>query len=149
MASHQGDADRFGTMNLDQIKQRELELQNKNTVSNEDKAVKCFTLYLKSIGLENTNFFEFSEDELDRHLVTWYFNAQTKNKEHYTTGSLTTLRYGLNRALKKAGKKFDITKRECTQFTTSIDAFESAKKELKQMGKGHVKNTPEITQTRK
>ena len=104
MALHVEDADRFGTMNLAQKKQREQELQNRNTVSNEEKAVKCFKLYLKSIGLQDTNFFDFSEDELDRHLVTWYFNARTKSKEHYTTGSFTTLRYGLNRALKKQGR---------------------------------------------
>ena len=131
MASSEGDAGQFGTMNLQDVKPREEELQNKNTVNNEEKAIKCFKLYLRSIGVDNDDFFNYSEDELDHYLVMFYFNAQTKNKEHYTAGSLTTIRYGFKRALKKFGKKFDIANHEYSHLTTSIEAFEAAKKDLK------------------
>ena len=149
MASVQSNENRFGNLNLQQIKQRESELENKNTVSNEEKAVACFKSYLSQIGVADNDFFKYSETELNDHLSTFFFNARTKSGDYYTVGSLTTMRYGLNRALRKSGKKYDITKREYKQFLGCIDAFEAALKDLKQRGKGHVRNTPEITKKRK
>ena len=78
-------------MNLDQIKQRECELQNKNTVSNEEKAIACFKQYLKQIGKENIDFFIYTDDKLNDNLVT-FFNARTKSGDYYTARSLTTMR---------------------------------------------------------
>ena len=75
MASNEGDKSLFGSMNLSQIKQREIKLQNKNTVSNEDKAVACFKECLKQIGKENTDFFTYSDADLNDNLANFFFNA--------------------------------------------------------------------------
>ncbi|CAB4044441.1 threonine dehydratase biosynthetic, chloroplastic, partial [Paramuricea clavata] len=80
------------------------------------------------------------EEKLDKHLAKFWFAAKTKDGHKYKVGSLQTIRYSLNRALKSFGHKFDITKRECTAFTSSIKAYEDASKELKQEGKGFTKN---------
>ena len=55
-------------------------------------------------------FFNFTERELDQWLTKFYFNICKVDRDYYTTGSLNTIRYGINRALKKFGHNFDITK---------------------------------------
>ena len=60
-----------------------------------------------------------------------------------------TMHHSLNRALKRYGHEFDITKKIFfTSFTISIKAFDDAVVELKKLGKGYVINTPEITTIR-
>ena len=81
---------------------------------NEQKSERKFQDYLHNLGLEDTNFFALSEPELDHYLTTFWFNVHTKNGKHYCSTSLETIRYGLNRSLKRFGHAFDITKRECT-----------------------------------
>ena len=93
-----------------------------------------------------TPFFNYTESELDGHLKTFWFNARTKDGDFYSASSLDTMRYGLNRALKKFGHAFDITKRECTGVSESIISFESAQQKAK-MSKGRVKNYKEIKPT--
>lgn len=134
----------------EEMQEKQEKLQNSNTIANEKKAVRAFKAYLEEIGEENTDFFTYTEEELDRHLSKFYFSARKENDgDMYKISSLESLRYGLNRALKKYGHKFDITKRECSAFTKSIKAFEDAKLELKQCGKGVTKNTKYIKLTRK
>ena len=133
----------------EEVHEEQLKLENINTVKNENKAVNAFKNYLAEIGLEDMNFFTFTEAKLDRHLTTFWFNARTKNGENYSASSLDTIRYGLNRALKKYGHSYDITKKECSSFTESIGSFESAQRKLTKFGKGHVKNYKEIKPTRK
>ena len=58
--------------------------------------------------------------------------------------SLDTIRQGLNRALKRYGHEFDMSKPACTSFTKSIKAFNDTTAELKQKGYGFVQNTKEI-----
>ena len=108
--------------------------------------MRLFKAYLDSEGAENNDFFNFTESELDKWLTKFYFNVCKVDGDFYTTGSLNTTHYGLSRALKKIGHSFDVTKRECTSFTKSIQAFEDAYAELKQEGKDHVKSYKEITQ---
>ena len=99
-------------------------------MKNENKAFNAFKSYLVETGVQDTNFFNFTESELDGHFKTFWFNARTKDGDHYSASSLDTIRYGLNRALKKFGHSYDITKRECSSFTESIIAFKSAQKKL-------------------
>ncbi len=131
--------ERFETNPDEDLKIRQESLQNNNTTKNEIKAEGIFKEYLIQIG-EEDNFYEFSEEKLDKHLAKFWFAARTKDGHKYKVGSLQTIHYGLNRALKRFGHKFDITKRECTAFTSSIKAYEDATTELKQEGKGFTKN---------
>lgn len=135
---------RFENISDEQLKQKQESLQNRNTIESEKKAERLFKEYLKEMGEEELNFYEFSESKLDKHLAKFWFAARTKNGQKYKMGSLETIRYSLNRALKRYGHKFDITKRECTAFTSSIKAYEDATTELKQEGKGFTKNYPAI-----
>jgi hypothetical protein len=135
---------RFEAISNEQLKQRQHNLENKNTTDNEKKAERLFKQYLAEIG-EDLNFCEFNEEKLDKHLAKFWFPARTKNGQKYKIGSLETIRYSLNRVLKRYGHKFDITKRECTAFTASIKAYEDAMTELKQEGKGFTKSRAAVS----
>ena len=70
--------DRFGNINTDDIRQKEIEFKNKNSLKNEKKAVDAFTAYLKHSDLDDFDFFTFSEADLDKHLTTFWWNACTQ-----------------------------------------------------------------------
>ena len=141
---------RFAELTLDEIAKKQQKLQNKNTAKNETKAVNAFTEFLSQIGVEDTNFFDYTEQELNKYLKMFWFNARTKTThQEYHASSLETIRYGLNRTLKKYGHAFDITKSEFGSFTGSIKAFKDVMTDLKQKGKGHVINYKEIIPKRK
>ena len=70
---------RFGTLNVEQCITKGKEVQNRNTLNNEKKAIAIFKEYLASLGLENTDFFTFTEDELDHYLMTFWWNAHKKD----------------------------------------------------------------------
>ena len=120
----------FASFSMEEIEAKQRELENKNSVASEEKAVKCFKSYLATLRLEDLDFFKYTEAELDYYLKMWYFNARTKKGEHYKSGTLNTLCYGLNRALKKYGHNFDIMNPASISFTKSIKAFEDACKKL-------------------
>ena len=65
---------------LDEIEAKQLKLENKNTQKNEQKAARAFRNYLVEQGLENTDFYTFTQAELDHHLNTLWFNAKTLKK---------------------------------------------------------------------
>ncbi len=56
---------------------------------------------------------------------------------------LQNTRHAINRSLKRAGCKFDITRHE--DFTNSQEAYKDAARELKKLGKAAVKHYPEIS----
>ena len=58
----------FGSLKFDEIQQKEIELRNNNTQMNEKKAVNAFKAYLSEINLDNTDFFTFTEPELEETL---------------------------------------------------------------------------------
>ena len=135
---------RFGNLNVEECISKGKEVQNRNTINNEKKAVNIFRDYLSSLGLEDTDFFNYTEDELDHYLTTFWWNARTKKGSEYTASSMETIRYSLNRALTNFGHNFDITHRNTVSFKKSIKAFEDSQKDRKKRGLGHVKNTEEI-----
>ena len=95
-----GQSERFGTLNLEEIEVKQDELKNINSLKNDKKAVETFKCYLKSINVDNADFFTFTEEELDGHLATFWWNARTQKGEKYKASSLEILRHGLKRALK-------------------------------------------------
>ena len=116
----------FGTLLPQDINKKEESIQNKNTITNENKSERIFKDYLTSLGLENMDFYTFTEEELDHYLRSFWFNIRTQKGEHYTSSLLEIICYGLNRALKRYGHNFDSTKRESIYFTRSITAHENA-----------------------
>ena len=54
------DETRFGTLNIEQVEEKEDEFKNLNSLKNEKKATDVFRMYLEHLGVENTNFFEFT-----------------------------------------------------------------------------------------
>ena len=141
-------AKHFKQISGDDIKDKGELFKNANTKANEKKAVKNFKLFLK-FNQQDTDFFNYNEPQLDEWLGKFYLGTRTEKGDYYTSGSLHTLRYGLNRALQDFGHKFDITDRKYTSFVNSNKAFELALKEIKNAGKGHRTNTPEISPARK
>ena len=87
---------RFGTLNLEECITKGISVQNKNTINNEKKSVNIFKEYLTSLGLEDNDFFHFTEDELDHYLTTFWWNARTQKGDEYTASSMETIRYSLN-----------------------------------------------------
>ena len=116
----------FGNITIDEVREEQRQLQNQNTLSIEKKAVKAFKDYLEHIGVENTDFFTYTEAKLDGHLSTFWFNARKKNGDHYNASSMETMRYGLNRALKRYGHNNDITKKSSISFTQLIGSYNDA-----------------------
>ena len=135
---------RFGNLNLDECITKGKEIQNKNTLNNEKKSVAIFKHYLNSLGLEDTDFFLFTEDELDHYLTTFWWNAHTQKGEEYSASSMETIRYSLNRALVSFGHNFDITHKNSISFKKSIQSFKDSQKDRKKRGNGRIKNTKEI-----
>ena len=135
---------RFGNLSVEECISKGESVQNKNTLNNEKKACNIFNDYLNALGLENPDFFTFTEAELDHYLTSFWWNARTKKGSEYTASSIETIRYSLNRALMHHGHNYDITHKNCLSFHKSIKAFEDSQKDRKQQGLGQVKNTEEI-----
>ena len=126
----------FGNLSVDECITKGVEVQNRNTLLSEKKAVNIFREYLHSLGLEDTDFFTFTEDELDFYLTSFWWNAHTKKGEEYTASSMDTIRYSLNRALNNYGHNYDITHKNSISFKKSIKAFHDAQKDQKKRGLG-------------
>ena len=137
MAANKQDTDRFVVFSDKQVKDNNDGQANKNSVKNEEKAVKCLKLFLAANKVENTNFFEYSDEDLDCWLAKFYWGARTEKGEKYSSSTMHTIRYGLNRALQKAGKTYDITKKEYKNFLHSINSFENVLKDLKKKWERH------------
>ena len=135
---------RFGNINQDDIKQKEKDFKNINSLKNEKKAVDAFTAYLKHLDLDDFDFFTFSEADLNKHLSTFWWNARTQKGEKYKASSLETLRHGLKRAILNSGRKLDITCKTNDNLIESQKAFELALKDLKKEGKGYISHRKEI-----
>ena len=135
---------RFGELTENDCAIKGEEMQNKNTISSEQKSCRIFKEYLQQIGVQDTNFFLFTEEELDKHLSTFWWNARTRKGTNYTASSIETIRYSINRALQRYGHNYDITSKNSLSFVTSNKSFQNAQKDRKQNGLGVVKNTEEI-----
>ena len=86
---------------FDEIDDEELELIRmglvpKNTKKSEKKCEQCPMAYLKQKG-KPQDYWNYKEQELDKVLGKFWFEAKTKKGEKYTVSSLL---YDLNRGLK-------------------------------------------------
>ena len=91
---------RFKLHTDDELKQKQLDLQNKNSLKNEKKAERAFMEYLHEVGETDNNFYCFTEEQLDYHLSKFWFAARTEKGDYYRVSSLENMRHSLNRALK-------------------------------------------------
>ena len=137
---------RFKLISDAELHQKQYDLQNKNSLRNEKKAEKAFKEYLAAVGEADTNFYAYTEEELDTHFAKFWFAARTQKGDFYRVSSLENMQHSLNRAMKRFGHSIDVTRPECISFTKSIKAFKDACTELKRMGKGYVENYQAITQ---
>lgn len=86
-----------------------------------------------------TNFEEFYYSLLNKLLKSFYFDARTVTGELYKASSLENLRHSLNRYLQSPPHSrlhVDIVKN--VRFQEANEAYKSAIKELKSVGKGSV-----------
>ena len=153
---------RFESFSDEQIKQKRLSTIPKSTLKNNDKWDRVFRSYLEEKGCENTQYWFYPDEELDRILSKFWFEVRTQkpslteeqrkevenknsdlNPDRYTIASLRNLRNGLSRCLSDHDKNIDLT--NDPNFKLSQNSFKDACKELKQIGKGHVTSYPEIT----
>lgn len=79
-----------------ELEQKREHLKNHNTIKANEKAHRIFTNWL-AIRKLDLNYWDFSVEELDKHLTKFWFEARTEEGDHYKTGSLGALRYGINR----------------------------------------------------
>ena len=61
----------FNNLNVEQYISKGKEVQNCKIINNEKKAVSLFQEYIGSLGLKDTYFYNFTEDELDHYLNTF------------------------------------------------------------------------------
>ena len=131
----------------EEIKQKKESLKNKNTQNADKRAETAFRNFLSDAGCDSTEFWFFTEHDLDSWLSKFWFGARTvpqkeKESDMYSVNTLRGFAYGINRILRKHGHEYDITK--SLNFRKSQDAYKAAIKELKEHGKGYVKSAEEI-----
>ena len=131
----------FKVLTNDEFKAKMDDLENQNSVNSEKHADKAFRQFLSESGANSVEYHLFKEQELDDWLSKFWFGARTANNKLYTVNSLKSFRYGLKCHLQKVGHTYHITKD--TAFSNSQKAFASTCKELKEEGKGVVKNYEE------
>lgn len=137
----------FAEIDDEQLEKKREELKNRNTKKSDKKVHKLFIEYLEARWAEqvehNYNYWMYSDETLDKILCKFWFEVrQAKNNEMYNINSMKSIRYGVNRNLKKRGKDIDITKSDA--YTKSQEAFADACRELKLLGYGFVKHYEEI-----
>ena len=74
------------------------------------------------------------EQELDQILCKFWFEVRIIDGEHYSLGTLESLRYGINRIFQEKGHEFDIV--HSLALRKSQKKFSEVCTELKAVGKG-------------
>ena len=132
----------FKIMTNAELKAKQQELENKNSLKADKRANKAFRLFLCQANAESEEYQFFEELELVNQLSKFWCGACTADEEYYSVNSLKSFNYGINRVLKKHGHAFDIMK--SPGFAKCMKDFDLACLKLKQQGKGFVKNYIEI-----
>ena len=141
--------------------------KNKNTLKSETTTTNAFQKFLLATGVEkeNLDFWNYSEEDLDKFLAKFWFGArknipdddsdaedfESNDDKHakdcmYSASTLINFQYGINRVCKKNGYHHDIHAKETGVFKKSKEAFSDALKELKDEGKAEIKSHREITE---
>ena len=71
----------FAHFTEEELKNKSDAVQKKNTIRNEEKALRAFKAYLNEISSKSDNFFTFTESELDQHLAKFWFSLQKQKKD--------------------------------------------------------------------
>ena len=117
------------------MKLKRKKLENKNSSNAQKRANTAFQSFLREAGASE-EYHLFEEKELNDWLSKFWFGACTKDKENpdfYTVNLLKSFKYRLKRHFKKMGHEYDTTK--SSSFSTAMDNFDIACKELKEHGK--------------
>ena len=144
----------------EQISVKKKKTDNQNTLKSEERANCAFQRFLAQCDVEDTNYWFYTEPELDNYLSKFYLGARKfatdtdptfdedpdQKSRKYSANSLKDFRYALNRILKQKGHLYDIISENGTSFKKSNDAYKIAMKELKEEGKAEVKSHPEIAE---
>ena len=152
---------RFEDFSADEIKEKWLATIPKATTKCNLKWQRVLREYLAEKGFTSTEYWCYPDDDFDAILSKFWFEVRTQrppltaeemidareNKldlhpELYTIASLRNLRNGLSHCMAIRGREIDLT--TDPRYTKSQNAFQDACKELKKVGKGAVKNFPEI-----
>ena len=144
---------RFPTITNDELKTLQTNTENKNTKSQDQKWDKVFKSFLAEHDMD-CDFYAFDIPTLNEWLSKLWFGARQDNSrkkklpeteeegKRYRANSLHSMRYAINRLLKKSGRLFDITTSD--EFIPCQLANDDAIKELKKLGYGYVVNHVEI-----
>ena len=97
-------------MTNEELKAKQNELENKNSVKSGRQADTTFRQFLREANAPSKEYQFFEEDELADWLSKFWFGARQADEELYTVNLLKSLKYGLNRVWRKHGHAFDITK---------------------------------------
>lgn len=135
---------RFATVTEDEYKRILNEKDSENTKKATRNAVRTFRAYLQEKCVDS-NFEEFSKEELEKRLKGFYTEVRQENGEAYKRTSVFSLRHGLHRHLCNVGVGVDILKDP--EFRESNKAFLAVTKQLKRSGKGDVDHYPPIDAT--
>lgn len=132
---------RFGDVSDKHIEETRQEVQNKNTTNADKKWEKVFRDFLIDNEMDN-DFYAFDTETLNKWLAKLWFGARNQKGGYYRANSVRSMKYALNRCLKKAGKEFDITTSD--KFVHSQRGYADAMKQLKILGYGYVVSHKEI-----
>lgn len=125
--------DRFNFIGDEDLKKKREDLKNDNTIKADKKAEKLFVMWLKLRKAEE-EYWTLDNKTLDEYLCKFWFEIRTVEGERYKTATLANFRYGINRCLKKRGRRIDIV--HSPEFIKSQEAFADACRELKKLGFG-------------
>ena len=142
----------------DQISVKKRKSENQNTVKSEERVNRAFQRFLAQCDVKSTDYWYFTEPELDKHLAKFYLGAckfstdedatfdedPDQKSRKYSANSLKIFWHTLNQILKQKGHLYDIISENGTSFKKSNDAYKVAMRELKDEGKAEVKSHPEI-----
>ena len=151
---------RFIVLDDDQLNEKTKKAKNYNTEKAEARAHGAFTKFLIAMDVpeDQTDYWNFTEPELDKYLAKFWFGARKDiceedsqseqdpelKERFYKANSLRNFKYGLNRILRSKGHLYDIMDKKTTSFMKSQQAFSNAIKELKSEGKADIDSYPEI-----
>ena len=134
---------RFASIEGDELNGIIDTIDSANTKRTTMTSVKLFREYLSAKNYA-MDFENFTLDDLDSKLASFYVEMRNKKGEMYKKSTLISYRHGLQRHLEKCrSDKIDIT--DNNKFRKSSLAFKGMSKELKRQGLAVVNHHPPIS----
>ncbi|XP_033759203.1 uncharacterized protein LOC117341461 [Pecten maximus] len=134
---------RFASVDGDELKGIIDNIDSANTKRTTMTSVKLFREYLSAKNYA-TDFENFTQDDLDSKLSSFYVEMRNKNGDMYKKSTLISYRHGLQRHLEKCrSDNIDITNHNI--FRKSSQAFKGMSKELKRQGLAAVNHHPPVS----